>query len=124
MRCGSRPNGRIEVGAALEERVPEVLAERAREVELVAELADEADPQRERRDAGDRDLLGVEVLERLGREVDVGEPRCITSRACGPATLTAASAPVRFDDLDVHAPDRVPPREPLADAVRRRSRSS
>ena len=42
---------RVEVGGLLEDRVPDVLGERAREVELVAELADEADPERERRDA-------------------------------------------------------------------------
>ena len=35
--------------ARLEQRVPDVLAERAREVDLVAELADEADAQDERR---------------------------------------------------------------------------
>ena len=47
----------------------------------------------------------------------VGEPR-MTARARGPATFTAASAPVTSDDLDVHAPDRVPPLEPLEDGVR------
>ena len=82
-----------EVGAALEDRVPDVLAVRAREVDLVAELADEADAQEERRDAGDVRVLGVEVREGLVRDVEVGEPR-ISSRAFGPATLTAASAPV------------------------------
>ena len=102
----------------LEERVPDVLGERAREVELVAELADEADPQRERGHAGDRDVLGVEVREALVRRSRRRRRAASASRAFGPATLIAASAPVRFDELDVHEPDRVPPREPLVDAVR------
>src|SRR5262249_54479466 len=43
------PEGtRTEVGAALQDLVPHVLGMRAREVQLVAELADEADAQRER----------------------------------------------------------------------------
>jgi hypothetical protein len=69
-----------EVGPALEDRVPDVLAVRAREVDLVAELADEADPQEQRRDAGDQRLLGVEVPERVRREVEVG------SRSTTPST--------------------------------------
>ena len=45
--------------------------------------------------------------------------RAASARApAGPATLTAATAPVTLDELDVHEPDGVPPREPLVDAVR------
>ena len=36
-----------QIGAALEQRVPDVLCVRARQVQLVAELTDEADPQPE-----------------------------------------------------------------------------
>ena len=43
-----------EIGAALEQRVPHVLGVRARQVQLVAELADESDPQPEGGDARDR----------------------------------------------------------------------
>src|SRR5207245_1233481 len=39
----------VEIGAALEQRVPQVLAVRRREVELVAELADGADQKEEGR---------------------------------------------------------------------------
>src|SRR5205823_5247228 len=56
-----------EVGAALEQRVPEVLAVQAREVELVAELADEADPEHQARHARHMRLVRVEVLEALVR---------------------------------------------------------
>ena len=42
------------LGARLEQRVPEVLAVRGREVDLVADLADEADPHDQARHAGDR----------------------------------------------------------------------
>src|SRR5207253_9952333 len=52
-----------EIAAALEQRVPQMLAVRAREVQLVAELADEADAQRETRDAGDLCMLCVEIAE-------------------------------------------------------------
>src|SRR6185503_13007338 len=55
--------------AARDERIPQVLAGRAREVELVPELPDEADAQRERGDAGDVELLRVQVLEGVGRYV-------------------------------------------------------
>ena len=42
-------------------------------MQLVAELADEADSQRQARDAGDGDLLRVEIAERLVGEVGAGE---------------------------------------------------
>ena len=63
----------LQVGALLEQRVPDVLGERAREVQLVAELADEANPQRQRLDSGDRHLPGIEVGDALVREVVVGD---------------------------------------------------
>ena len=47
---GLEPERRdVEVASLLEQRVPDVIRVRAREVELVAELADEADPECERR---------------------------------------------------------------------------
>ena len=75
MRWGSRPNGGdVPLLAVLEERVPDVLAVRAREVDLVAELADEADAQDQRGHAGDVGVLRVEVGEGLVRDVDVAQP--------------------------------------------------
>src|SRR5205807_5675088 len=47
---------RAEVGPALEQRVPQVLAVDAREVELIAELPDEADAQEQAGDARDVSL--------------------------------------------------------------------
>ena len=82
-----------EVGSPLEQRVPEVLGERARAVDLVAELAHEADPQEEARDTGDGRLLQVEIREPLGRDVELGQAAEQLARL-GPATFTAASAPV------------------------------
>ena len=63
------------LGAGLEDRVPHVLAVGGGEVDLVADLADEADAQDQRRDAGDRRALGVEVGEGLVGAVEVGEAR-------------------------------------------------
>src|SRR5205809_5160638 len=45
--CFETERLRAKIGAALEQRVPEVLGADAREVELVAELADESDPERQ-----------------------------------------------------------------------------
>ena len=73
-RWGSRPNGFMPCSrAGLHERVPEVLAVRGRAVDLVAHLAHEADPQDQAGHARHLGLLAVEVGERLGRAVEVGE---------------------------------------------------
>ena len=61
--------------------------------------------------------LRVEVGKRLVRDVEVGEARMSSSRARGPATLTAASAPVTLTISTSMPPDRVPPLEPLDDRV-------
>ena len=91
IRCGSRPNGRIPWSLArLEQRVPEVLAVGGGAVDLVAELADEADPQDQARHAGDRRVLAVEVLERLVGAVEVGDLVPGSRAPAGPARLTAA----------------------------------
>ena len=107
---------RIEIGGLLEDRVPHVLGERTRKVELVAELADEADAQRERRHAGDRDVLRVEVGEAVGREVVVGDPlhRLAGVRA---GDVDGSECSRHVGELDIHEPHRVPPREPLIDGV-------
>jgi hypothetical protein len=87
-----------EVGARLEERVPEVLTIGARAVQLVAKLADEADTQEQAWDAGDAGALRVEVPERVVGEVEVGEASEQVAHArvwvpetraglCGPAGL-------------------------------------
>ena len=73
---------------AAHERVPEVLAVRGGAVDLVAQLADEADPQDQARHAGDLRALAVEVGEALGRQSSSVSPARI-SRARGPARLTA-----------------------------------
>src|SRR5919109_4784685 len=70
-----------EVLATLEDRVPHVFAVGTGEVELVAELADEADPQHERRHPADAALPGVEVRERLVRNVEIREPAHEVARA-------------------------------------------
>src|SRR5689334_16781572 len=88
-------------------------------VQLVAELTDEADPEREARDAGHADLLGVEVAQRLVRDVRVGQARegLTGVRAC---EIEGCERAGDVDDLGVVAPDGVPPLEPLADALRAR----
>ena len=57
------------------ERVPDVPGLDRGAVELVAELADEADAQEQARHAGDARVAGVEVRERLGRAVELGQAR-------------------------------------------------
>ena len=72
--CFETERLRAKIGAALEQRVPEVLGADAREVELVAELADESDPERQTRHAGNRCLPRVEVLEPFRRNVRARQP--------------------------------------------------
>ena len=101
-----------EVLAPLEDRVPDVLAVRAREVKLIAQLAHEADPEDERRHARDACLARVEVAERLIRDVHVRKPlHEVASPRSGDVQRCQSSGYVH--DLGVHAPDRVPPLEPL-----------
>ncbi len=78
------PRARTASRRASTQRVPEVLAVRAREVQLVAELADEADPQDQARHAGDVRLARVEVRERLGRDVGVGQRARAARARAGP----------------------------------------
>jgi len=79
--------------AGRNEGVPDVFAGRGGEVELVAEFAHEPDPHRKARHPARTDLPCVQVPERLGRHIVVVR-RLSASRAPGPATFTAASAPV------------------------------
>ena len=61
--------------AGAQQRVPDVLAVGRREVDLVADLADEPDPQDQALHPGDHALLAVEVGERLVGAVEIGDAR-------------------------------------------------
>jgi hypothetical protein len=63
----------IPLGSLFQDRVPEVLAVRAREVDLIAELANEPDAKRQGGHAGHVVRLRVEVLEGVVRDIEVGE---------------------------------------------------
>ena len=98
----------------LHQRVPHVLAVRGGEVDLVADLADEPDAQDQARHAGDVGLLGVQVLESLGRAVEIGQlaqdlPGSRTGQVDRGEALGHVGQP------DVHPPVGQPPREPLLD---------
>ena len=118
-RCGSRPNGFTACSApASMQRVPQVLAGRGRVVDLVAELAHEADPQHQARHARDRargraPRYGKASFE-TSKSVSFAERR---RGALGPARFTAAMRGRDVHDLAVHPPDRVPPGEPLLHAA-------
>src|SRR5439155_11021413 len=63
-----------ELFSALEDGVPDVLAVGAGKVQLVSELADEADPKNEAGDPGNASVLRVQIAERLVRDVQVRQP--------------------------------------------------
>ena len=81
--------------AVRQQRVPEVLAVGRGAVDLVAELAGEADPQDQALDPGDAAGPPVEVAERLRRAVEIGQTAASTSRLRGPARFIAARPCVR-----------------------------
>ena len=104
-RWASTPNGRMPCGLpGLHQRVPERLAELRGHVDLVAELADEADahaaaPGRRppcRRARRGRGSLGE-------RSMSV-QARCSTSRDRGPAMLTPAIGGGDVGDVDIEPP--------------------
>src|SRR5207245_8765569 len=70
--------------AGLPEEVPDARAHLDRTVELPSELADVADPLRERGDLADRQLAHRHVRERLVRQVGVGDGRQDLARARAP----------------------------------------
>src|SRR5262249_59743258 len=86
-----------------DERIPEVLGRARRAVELVAELADEPDPEGQAGDARDDELPSVEIAERVGRDVRVGEPRESLARA-RPCKVDRTERAGDVDDLRVVAP--------------------
>ena len=85
-----------------------------RAVDLVAELADEADPQDQARDAGDEAAATVEILELLRGAVELGEAREDLARA-RPGQVDRAERLGQIGEVDVHAPVGEPPGEPLLD---------
>jgi len=103
--------------AACDQGVPQMLGDTRRAVQLVAELADEADAKRQARHTGDADLLRVEILERFVGDICVRQLRQSVARL-RPREIQRRERAGDVDDLRVVAPDRVPPLEPLADAVR------
>ncbi len=117
MRCGSRPNGAAPRSAPCSSSASQTCSRvRARQVQLVAELADEADAQAERRHSCDLQVPRVEIREGVVRHVRVGD--ALHQRAgVRPGDVDRGHPAGQLDELDVHEPDGVPPGEPLVDAV-------
>ena len=76
--------------AGRHQRVPQGFALACRHVDLIAELADEADPHDARRDAGDRALAARPCKGSLRREVDALADALQHLARIGPAMLTPA----------------------------------
>ena len=117
-RCGSRPNGFMPCPAPASISASQRCSPCARRaVDLVADLAHEPDPQDQAGHARHVGLLAVEVGERLGRAVEVGQrahdlPRARAGEVDGRERLGDVG------QLDVELPVGEPPREPLVDGAR------
>ena len=99
-----------------DDRVPEELARRAREMELVAELPDEADAEREARNARDDEVLRVEVAEVVRPHFVLGHALERVARARA-GEVERRERARHVHDLGVVAPHRVPPLEPRGHGV-------
>ena len=99
-------------------RVPEVVGARRREVQLVRQLADEAEAHREAGHAGDGDLPVPEVREALLVERVVGQ---LLQQLAGvrPGHVERAERRGLVDDVDVEAPGLAPSRASTTRAARR-----
>ncbi|MNZ40296.1 hypothetical protein D3C78_578090 [compost metagenome] len=103
--------------AGLHQRIPQVFAVARRHVDLVAQLADEADPQQACRDAGDRALAHRQVGEGFRAEVDVGAQLAQHVARARPGQVDRGHRRGDVGDVDVEAPLRVPLEHLLVDAV-------
>ena len=75
-RCASTPNGPdTQFRGRLHQGIPQCAARCCRDVDLVAQFADETDAHHARRHAGHLRLAHAEVRERRLRQVDRGELR-------------------------------------------------
>ena len=109
---GLEAEGDDPLGAAgLHHGVPQVLAVGGREVDLVARLPHEADPQHERGHARHRHPGRGHVRHRRPRDVRVGE-RGHHAAGSGPRQVHGPVRARHVQDERVEAPVRVPPGDP------------
>ena len=105
------------VGPGGHERVPKRLAMVARHVDLVTELADEAHPHQERRDAGDVALAHPHVGEGLGPEVDILAGLGQHLARLGTGDVDGGVARRDVGDVDLEPPLGVVPQHVAIDPV-------